>query len=597
VNIQHALLYDQARDRWLSFNEPVDELYTHDPAQVVSLMQAVELRVQSQGLTAVGYVAYEAAGGFDPALTTHPGGDLPLVCFALFEQSNEVPSPVLGGDASGQLWRLTESEEQYSSAIEGIRELIQAGDVYQINHTTRLQGVVSDPAQLFAAVANGAPHGAFLEGDTHTIVSASPECFFSLDGQKIFSQPMKGTVARNSDPALDQARGDWLATSAKNRAENLMITDMVRNDLGRIAVPGSVTVSELFALEQYPTVWQMTSRIEAETQASVKDIFRQLFPAASITGAPKRAAMNHIRQFETAPREIYTGAIGFIAPNRQAHFNIAIRTAWINKQTGVARYGAGGGVVWDSQPAEEYQELLSKTRILQQVLPTEDFELFETLSWSAQEGAVHLDRHLARMLKSARQFGLAAGSDRQFANAAEKAIQLAADALMANAAAPENAADKYRLRLTLGSTLKLRAELAPAPATAREAQLVALSFLLVHSNDPALRHKTNQRSMYERVRAQVAADFGDHVEPLLVNERGEITESDIANVVFELQGKKYTPPSECGLLPGVMRDILLDAGELEERVLTVTELAQVDSLYLINDLRGWRRAELATKNS
>jgi para-aminobenzoate synthetase/4-amino-4-deoxychorismate lyase len=595
LNIHRALLYDNAQERWLAYEDPVDVLMTTDPAKVLEVMSQIERRVEAQGLIAVGFVTYEAAAGFDSALTTHGAAELPLVCFALFRSFDVVAAPSVGSAVSGQLWRCSESAENYRQAIAHIRELIGAGSVYQINHTTRLQGTVSDGAKLFAAVAGGAPHGAYLEGDTHSIVSASPECFFSLDGDRVYSQPMKGTAAREGDPEQDRARGDWLKHSTKNRAENLMITDMVRNDLGRVAEPGSVEVSDLFALEQYPTVWQMTSRVQARTSASVTQLFQQLFPAASITGAPKKAAMEHIRQLESTPREIYTGAIGTIAPNRQAHFNIAIRTAWINHQTGVARYGAGGGVVWDSNPNEEYQELLSKTQILHQVIPAEDFELFETLGWSEQEGAMHLERHLARMLNSARHFGFAVGSAQQFAKAADEAVQLAIDARSKSDRPQGQSTDRYRLRLTLGSALRVRAELMPAPATTSAAQPVALSNQLVDSADPALGHKTTLRHMYQRARAQVAADYGDHVEPLLVNERNEITESDIANVVFELEGKRYTPPIHCGLLPGVMRGMLLDTGALEERVLSVGDLGQVDALYLINDLRGWRRAELVSR--
>lgn len=592
MNIHRALLYDNTQERWLAYKDPVDVISTTDPSAVLEVLTAIERRVEEQGLFAVGFVTYEAAAGFDAALTTHVASELPLVCFALFQTYDVVTAPRVRSAGAGQLWRCTESAENYRQAITRIRELIGAGSVYQINHTTRLRGAVSDGAQLFAAVAGGAPHGAYLEGDTHTIVSASPECFFSLDGDRVYSQPMKGTVAREADPEQDRVRADWLKDSVKNRAENLMITDMVRNDLGRVAQPGSVEVNQLFALEQYPTVWQMTSRVQAKTDASVTQLFRQLFPAASITGAPKKAAMEHIRNLENTPREIYTGAIGTIAPNRQAHFNIAIRTAWINNHTGVAQYGAGGGVVWDSDANEEHQELLSKTRILHQVIAAEDFELFETLGWSKQQGAMNLDRHLGRMLKSARQFGMTVASPQQFANAANEAIAHAVAAQITNAAARDNTAEKYRLRLTLGSALSLSAELMPAPATALEAQCVALSSQSVNASDPALRHKTNQRDMYQRARAQVAADFGNHVEPLLVNERDEVTESDIANVVFEVQGKKYTPPLDCGLLPGVMRDILLDTGELQEKVLPVSELPQVDALYLINDLRGWRKARL-----
>lgn len=564
-------------------------LATRERSQVLSLMAEVESRVNADGLTAVGFVTYEAAGGFDANLISHDAGELPLVCFALFANAEVVGAPVQTGEGSGQLWRFTESANVYGEAIETIRKLIKAGDVYQINHTTRLRGLVNDPKTLFAEVAAGAPHAAYLECDSHVIVSASPECFFSIDGERIFSQPMKGTAARNQDPKKDRAQRDWLAASTKNQAENLMITDMVRNDLGRIAEPGTVTVSELFAMEDYPTVWQMTSRIEAQTRASVTDIFRQLFPAASITGAPKRAAMEHIRSLEPTPREIYTGAIGYIAPNRRAQFNIAIRTAWISKGS-QANYGAGGGVVWDSRPEEEYQELVSKTQILKQATSWDDFALFETMAWTAKHGATHLDLHLQRMAKSAGYFGIAFD-----ATAAVAAIAAAVRDLQ-----PTADDTKHRLRLELNGSGEFNARLSAAPQgaytkssrTQTQTQTLALVPWRVNSKDPALAHKTTQRQVYVRGRETVTSQHGPEVEPLLANERGEITETDIANVVFCQGGRHYTPPVSCGLLPGVLRETLLKAGTLEERILRIEDLVKVEAIYLINDLRGWRRAKI-----
>ena len=580
--IRSALLHHKESGRWLSFREPLALLSAHNAQEVRATLREVEARVESEGLTAVGFVTYEAASGFDTTLPTHNAGAMPLLCFGLFRHATEVAAPTALAQGAGQLWRFTQGAADYRGAIAEIRELIAAGSVYQINHTTRLQGIVSDAASLFAEVAAGAPHAAYIEGDSHTIISASPECFFSLNGDVIYSQPMKGTVAREADPQADHAKRDWLAASRKNQAENLMITDMVRNDLGRIAQPGSVAVSELFALEQYPTVWQMTSRIEARTEASITEIFQQLFPAASITGAPKRAAMQQIVSLETSPREIYTGAIGFIAPQRQAHFNIAIRTAWVDNATQVARYGAGGGVVWDSQPEEEHGELVSKTQILRQVSPWEDFALFETMAWCSHTGPAHLAEHLQRMARSAAYFGI------DFSHSAA----LAAISCAAEQHAQTASEATYRLRLVLDGSGEFSAQLEDAPLTSADVQKVALVPWQVYSKDPALAHKTTQRHVYAQARAAVVVAHGPATEPLLVNERGEVTETDIANVVFSLAGRLYTPPCSSGLLPGILREVLLQAGELQERVLLVEHLAEVEALYLINDLRGWRTAQL-----
>ena len=552
------------------------------------MLGEIEARVEAEQLTAVGFITYEAACGFDASLPTHSPAQsqLPLISFALFRSPQVAQPPVPRESGAHQLWRFTESAADYRQAIGRIRELIKAGDVYQINHTTRLQGVLNNPQQLFADVAAGAPFGAYLEGDSHTIVSASPECFFALDGNTLYSQPMKGTAAREQDPASDQAQRDWLSASTKNRAENLMITDMVRNDLGRVAEPGTVKTSALFATERYPTVWQMTSRVEASTSASVADIFAQLFPAASITGAPKRAAMGQIKALEKTPREIYTGAIGMIAPGRQVQFNVAIRTAWVENRTGAGRYGAGGGIVWDSDAQEEHDELVSKTQILSGVTASEEFELFETMAWTANDGPSNLAAHLKRMSSSAEYFGIAFN-----VVDATQAIEQATAACV-QPPASTMAATTYRLRLSLSGGGMYAATLQPGPPPTKSGQKLAVAPSPVCSKDPALAHKTNQRQVYVQARQAVTMAHGEGVEPLLVNERGEVTETDIANVVYVLDGQKYTPPARCGLLPGVLRERLLGDGELQERVLLAKDLASVDKLYLINDLRGWREAQL-----
>ena len=578
--IHRALLHQRETGQWLSFSDPVEVITTKDPGKVLKTMAEVEAKVSADELTAVGFVTYEAARGFDSSMSVHDAAALPLVCFGLFARSEVVAAPAAAGEDDQQLWRFTEQAQSYCDAIGQIQDLIEAGSVYQINHTTRLQGAVADPAAMFTQVANGAPYAVYIEGDTHTIVSASPECFFSLNGERIYSQPMKGTASRKSDTRTDQAQRDWLAASIKNRSENLMITDMVRNDLGRVALPGTVKVNELFATEQYPTVWQMTSQVEAQTRASVTDIFAHLFPAASITGAPKHAAMAHIKTLETTPREMYTGAIGYIGPNRRAQFNVAIRTATIDSNTLSAQYGAGGGIVWDSDPIEEHQELISKTQILNNVLSCEDFALFETMAWSAEVGAKHLDRHLQRMARSARHFAIPF----------DRAMAFEAIALAVNGYAKTEV--RGRLRLTLDGLGIFSAQLEAVPAKSLEPQPVALAPRPVNSRDPRLHHKTNQREVYVCARETIETRYAKGVEPLLVNERGEITETDIANVVFKQKGNLYTPPQTCGLLPGIRRNLLLQRGELQERVLRAEDLLAVDALYLINDLRGWRDAKL-----
>lgn len=583
IMIKRCLLYNPIAAQWRWFSEPVDILIATSLGQVESILRAAERRVNDENLIAVGFVTYEAAGGFDASLITHKSGKLPLVYFGLFKQGVPYqPEPVQS--QSAELWRIDTCSADYQQDIENIRTQIGAGDLYQINHTLRLKGGVGDPWRHFQQIGLDAPYGAYIETDEFVIASGSPELFFHLDDQQLTSRPMKGTAKRGQNDQADKAQKTWLAGSKKNQAENLMITDMVRNDLGRVAKPGSVKANKLFALERYPTVWQMTSSIAAETQASVTEIFKQLFPAASITGAPKHAAMSSIAQLENTPREIYTGAIGYIAPKRQAQFSVAIRTTWIEQKSGQATYGAGGGIVWDSAAEEEFAELQTKAGILKNVKTAEDFALFETLSWTPDKGFSLLERHMDRMQASAEFFGMAFDSA-----VAQRRLE---EALGSN-----GCSEPQRVRLTLAAKGVYSVEYQAysgrvadeAAAVAGKPQIVALAKTPVQADDPLLQHKTTDRSAYELARAEVEQG----VEPLMFNAAGEVTETDIANIVYRLNDQLYTPPLISGLLPGTLRGYLLNQGALAERVLRIDELAELQAIFLLNNLRGWRKAKIA----
>ena len=537
-------------------------------------LERLERLVNTEHLTAAGFVSYEAASGFDAALSTQDETQLPLVCFGLFAEVTECKPPVASATPGTPSWQLDTEHHEYLADIAEIRDLIAAGEVYQINHTVRLHNSVADPWQHFCHIAADAPYAAFIETDEFAVASASPELFFRLQGNDLQSRPMKGTESRRTNPQADKQTSDWLAGSQKNRAENLMITDMVRNDLGKIAVAGSVDVSGLFKVEEYPTVWQMTSTVHAQTKASVVEIFRTLFPAASITGAPKRAAMGHIARLEKTPRGIYTGAIGYLAPNRHAQFSIAIRTSAVNKSAGTAQYGAGGGIVWDSTAVQEHTEMLAKTRILGVVTSQASIELFETLLWTPGVGFSRLERHLWRLGQSAQFFGIP--MDAEYARSALD---------LALAGALERA---MRVRLSLNVQGEFRVELneLPEASSLQQVQSIRLATNAVDSSDLYLKHKTSYRTGYD----QAAAEVPDGIEPILFNERGEITESNIANVVYRLGSDWFTPPVSCGLLPGTLREELLELGKLTPRVLHIAELESVQELALINGLRGWRQA-------
>ena len=302
-------------------------------------------------------------------------------------------------------WQADIERESYNTAIEKIKDYIAQGKTYQVNYTMRLNSEFNGGEWDFflhlAQTQN--KYAAYIDTGRYVICSASPELFFKLDGNKIYSRPMKGTAKRGRTTLEDKEQAEWLHNSIKNRAENVMIVDMIRNDLGRIAEIGSVQVPELFTIEKYPTLFQMTSTVQAKTNASLDEIFSALFPCASITGAPKVSTMNIIAELETTPRKIYTGSIGYISPNRKAQFNVAIRTALIDRENKTAEYGIGGGIVWDSTSADEYSEALLKARVLTE--RPQEFSLIETLLWTPEDGYFLREKHTARMQDSAEYFG------------------------------------------------------------------------------------------------------------------------------------------------------------------------------------------------
>ena len=371
--LKRMLLRDGRSGAWLDFRQPAAVLVAQSAQDVLPLLARVDEHCR-QGGYAAGYVTYEAAAGIDAAYSCHELPHEPLAVFGLYGAPlvSTLPGmPALTSgreETDGPTWQLSEPYADYGAKISRIRAEIGAGNLYQASYTTRLHAEAVDVRRLFRRIGSRAAYGAFVELEDAAIVSASPELFFRLDGTLLTSIPMKGTAARGADAEEDERQRNWLLGSAKNRAENLMITDMVRNDLGRISATGSVRTESVFELQPLPTVWQMTSRVSGTSTARLPEIFRALFPAASITGAPKVASMALIRELEESPRGVYTGTIGYVGPAQRgltAQFNVAIRTARVDGRTKQGTYGAGGGIVWDSRVAEEYGEVRIKARILQ----------------------------------------------------------------------------------------------------------------------------------------------------------------------------------------------------------------------------------------
>ncbi len=572
----------QHGDEWLRFSDPVEVLTARTPDEV---FQALE-KIEASGLWAAGFITYEAAGAFDSALKTHAPGSLPLLQFGLFQTFEKIKPESTGVYQLGE-WKPSVSHDEYSATIAKIKEHIAAGDTYQVNYTFRLNAPFSgDPFAFFCdlAAAQQGRYAAFIETDDFAICSASPELFFELKDGVITSRPMKGTMTRGLTFSNDWKQREVLKNSAKDCAENIMIVDMIRNDIGRIAEAGSVETLSRFDVEKYPTVWQLTSTVKGEvkprnTQNTRKlaDVMKALFPCASITGAPKAKTMEIIQGLEKSPRGVYTGAIGFIAPDGTAQFNVAIRTAVVDRMNGLVEYGIGGGIVWDSNPEDEYREAMSKAAILTKKIP--QFQLLETMLW--EDGEIFLlERHLKRLAESVEYFDFTIDLE----EIRDKVGGLIFD-------------EPKRVRLLLSKDGKFevqsfglkRLEASSTLAVARKS---------VDSGDVFLCHKTTNRAVYEKASsfakatADKKADFPDADDVLLYNERGEVTESCIANVVVELDGRKVTPPVSCGLLAGTFRGDLLEHGEIEEGIVTLDDLRRADAIWLINSVRKWRKVEL-----
>ena len=575
--MNQIVIHNARQQQWLKFTQPSHVVETHSLAKVVEKLQLVNELVQQDKLYGVGFISYEAAAAFDDVLVTHEPSNFPLLWFGLYQQPEKITLTTPSTFQDYNLnWSPTVTKTQYNRAIEQIKNYISCGDTYQVNYTMRLQAdFKGDSWQYFQHLtqAQGANYSAYLDLDRFVICSASPELFFSWDGNQIVTRPMKGTSARGYTLKSDRALAQWLQNSAKNRAENVMIVDMIRNDLARVAQLNSVNVPSLFDVEQYPTLWQMTSTVTANTQASLTEIITALFPCASITGAPKPRTMEIIRALEKTPRNIYTGTIGLITPNNQAQFNVAIRTVLIDKQDNRAEYGVGGGIVWDSASASEYEECQIKARVL--LNKRHGFELLETILWTPGEGYFLLDYHFKRLQESASYFNFVVDL-----TAIEKKLLAIADSLQDQ---------PHKIRLIVNHQGNFQVETL-AFTVNRQPKIIKLGIANepIDINNIFLYHKTTNRNFYKNIR-QAYQNYND---VLLWNERQEITETCIANVVVKRDRKLLTPPLSSGLLAGTFRAALLEKKQIQEAVIKLEDLAQCEAIYLINSVRKWQTAKL-----
>ena len=563
------------------YHGPVGAFETDVLDDVVATIERADA-ARRDGAWVVGFVAYEAASAFDAAFPVRrPPTGTPLVRFIAFATREPVVAltapdaptapavdvdPWTGGDA-------------FERAVDDIRRRIARGDVYQVNLTDRVHGRVRDGSfDLYRAMAlaQGGSYNVYFTHDGLSVVSASPELFFEWDGDTITARPMKGTAPRGLRALDDAAQRSRLVASEKDQAENVMIVDLLRNDLSRVACRGSVRVPALLDVERYETVWQLTSTITATARhgLALAELFAATFPCGSVTGAPKAAAMAIIDELEATPRGVYCGAIAVLAPDGHRHgprarVAVAIRTAVVDEATGRVTYGSGGGITWPSEPAAERAELEHKVQVLITSRPA--FRLLETLRLDG-DGARRVDAHLDRLAASAARFGFVFDLE-----AARRAV----DAL-------GRPVSPRRLRLLVASDGSVEALVGDLDAGVESVRLAVDRNHPMRHDDLFCLHKTTNRGHYDAARTR----FPEADDVIIVNERDQVVETTIANVLYRIGEEWFVPPLSCGGLDGVGRAELVARGEVTERALPVDALTSCDELAVVSSLRGRRCAVL-----
>ena len=558
------------------FTNPIKELKTRDIDQIEALLREVEA-YQEAGFYAVGYVSYEAAPAFEKKLAVHPAplmGEY-LLYFTIHQEVETLPFPedYEAVDLPAN-WKEEVEAPAYQEAIKTIHHHIRQGDTYQVNYTVQLsQELKSDPLAIYnrLVVEQKAHYNAFIQHDDVSILSISPELFFEQDDRLLTTRPMKGTTRRGLTNQEDLQEAAWLEADPKNRAENMMIVDLLRNDMNRISEIGSEQVTRLCQVEQYSTVWQMTSTIESRLQAEVDLVqtFRALFPCGSITGAPKISTMEIIHKTEKTPRGVYCGTIGILLPKGKRIFNVAIRT--LQMQGNQAIYGVGGGITWDSKWESEYQETKQKSAVLYRQEPR--FELLTT-------GRIHqgeltfLEQHLTRLREASRYFAYPYDEQKLLKELQEELAHL------------ESNLD-YRCRIALqknGTFHLVITELTDLPASYLQAQLTEQKLDLA---TPFTYFKTSQRDHLSQSNHEQIFHLPD----------GTLLETTIGNLVLEIEGQRYTPPAHLPLLDGIYRRHLLETQQVEEKLLTLNDLTDADRIYACNALRGLYELDFQRKDS
>ena len=575
----------------LLFSDPVEVVVLSSLSGLKRFFQTLEEKLAESYFLA-GWLSYEAGYGFEPTLfsfadATHSSS--PLAWFGVYRSPQHYSERVVKElfyehpSSSPGIVSFNLPEEEYREKVLAIKDQIAAGNVYQVNFTGRNRFTFSGSASaLYGALRDAQPssYTALLNCGERTILSFSPELFFSKRGLAIETMPMKGTAPRGRTFEEDNRFKESLTQCKKNRAENLMIVDLLRNDLGRICRPGSIKAEKLFAAETYPTLHQMVSTIRGEQRENIGlyELFKALYPSGSVTGAPKIKAMKLIRTFETEPRAIYTGTIGFISPDRDMVFNVAIRTVELSGEEGV--YGSGSGIVWDSDPQEEYRECHLKAKILSESGNSHG-ELFESMLWAGRY--LWLQEHLDRLASSARVLGYPFDSTAAFMIL----TQFEEELRLLHQPKPDI---RFKVKLTLSFQGDL--SLGYQSIEVQNSSVPLRLCLAAHRTDSSkslLHHKTSTRALYDRHNS-VAREKGFD-EVLFLNERGELTEGTISNIFISKGRHFYTPPVSCGLLNGIFRQYFLATRPFaSEKTLTIHDILSADTIYMTNSVRGLRRA-------
>ncbi len=577
---------DRENQQTLLFQKPHNIIKANSISEVLKAFEQMEMAHRS-GKWLAGYISYEAGFAFEKKLQQLPvSTSLPLLWFGEYDAPVLNPSvEFTNRHGQAQQVRFSFSKEEYAKALAKIWAYIQAGDVYQVNLTGKLMfDFQGDAVELYESLRakQSVPYAAFLNLGKQFVLSFSPELFFRINNGIIQSKPMKGTAPRGRTIAEDETIATWLKADEKNRAENLMIVDLIRNDFGRICKTGTITVPSLFDVERFQTLFQMTSTVCGALKDTItfKEIFEAIFPCGSITGAPKIRAMEIIAELEAEPRGPYTGAIGFISPQKQACFSVAIRTVVAETQDEkslIGEMGIGSGITIDSQLQTEYEECLLKANFLTNAV--EDFALIESIKFHGQYCL--LEKHLARLKQSATYFDFKFEEDVLRASLANYAQALAKNM-------------PYKVRLTLDKFGKVQLSHEPIVLT-HDIGKIAIAEVRTNSNDKFFYHKTTRRQIYDKA-SQLAKQLG-LADFIFLNERGEVSEGAISNIFVEKAGRLYTPPISAGILAGVYRAHVLEThSHASERVLEVQDLRDAERIWICNAVRGMREVKLVDFN-